>query len=423
MHHLFPLSPPKRARGPAALGLALALAVAPSAVLAQATTDFRLEPGATPRAPGPVDPDNPAARSPSAAPAPRAAPAPAPTAVPPLALPPAPTSVETSASPTAPTTVRPQTPGPASAARRPAAPPPVTATAAAAPDRTPEDRSGTTARPAAAPAVAPLPTSTAPALAPIASAPTAIAPSAAPSPAAPASETAPASGGIAWWWLVPAALGGALAAWLFARRRLSVRRPLEFVPPRAEPARDPAAAPPPREAEPAPAPAAAATPAPATSAEPLELVLDPLRFSVTLVNATLQYRLRLTNHSAAPLGPLAIAADMIAAHASLPEDAQLGRDGRGLELRHELPALAPGETVELKGDLRLPLAAVTPIRAGTATLLVPLVRLRVEGAGPAHTAALVIGEQPASPDGPLRPFRLDQGPRIFAAVSQRALAA
>lgn len=157
--------------------------------------------------------------------------------------------------------------------------------------------------------------------------------------------------------------------------------------------------------------------------DPLELDLDPLRFSVTLVNATLQYRLRLINRTDAALGPLKIVADMIAAHASLPADIQLGRDGARLELRHELAELGPGEAAEFKGDLRLPLASVTPIRAGNAALLVPLVRLRIEGVGPPQTHALVVGEPSLEPGGPLRPFRLDQGPRIFAAVSQRALAA
>lgn len=220
---------------------------------------------------------------------------------------------------------------------------------------------------------------------------------------------------MAWWWLLPAALLGGLVVWfVLARRRGAVGAEPEFIrpSPAGEALRD----------EPPVAPAIAAIPPTPTDADPLDLIFEPLRFSVTLVNATLQYGLTLTNRSAMPLAPIHVAADMIAAHASLPEEAQLGLDGSGLELRHELASLAPGESAQVRGELRLPLAAVTPIRAGSAALLVPLVRLRVEGAGSTRTTALVVGEPGASPGGPLRPFRLDQGPRIFGAVSQRALA-
>lgn len=364
--------------------LLVALAHGPAA--AQSATDFRLQPGAEPRAQGPVDPERPVTPTsqPPRQPAPAAepAPAPAPIPTPTLAIPPAPT-------------IRPNTqPVPARATASASRPTP----AGSAPS---PSASAPSASISVAPATPPAPTVLVP--------PTALPPTLAPAePTLPKPSSAPASSAtVAWWWLLPAALLGGIAAWfLLARRRSAAPAEPEFVRPRPVS--------PPLPGQPLPAASAAA--------DPLDLELEPLRFSVSLVNATLHYRLALANRSAAPLGPLHIAADMIAAHASLPEAAQLGLDGSGLELRHELAALAPGESVELRGELRLPLAAVTPIRAGAAALLVPLVRLRVEGAGPSRTTALVVGEPPASPGGPLRPFRLDHGPRIFAAVSQRPLA-
>jgi len=50
---------------------------------------------------------------------------------------------------------------------------------------------------------------------------------------------------------------------------------------------------------------------------------------------------------------------------------------------------------------------------------VPLVRMRVEGPGIMVTRAVVVGESPVVAGGLLRPFRLDTGPKIFPAVSQR----
>jgi hypothetical protein len=140
-----------------------------------------------------------------------------------------------------------------------------------------------------------------------------------------------------------------------------------------------------------------------------------------LVNAALDYRVTLANRTAAPLGPVALALDMIAAHASLDDDNQLARDGTALELRHEIAGLAAGEVAEFTGLIRLPLNAVLPIRAGEALLLVPLVRLRADVAGRTVTRAVVLGEVPAQPGGPLRPFRLDLGPRLFDELAVRDL--
>lgn len=379
MHFPTRLIHPLSARAPSAFKIAvLALAttaLAPSAS-AQSVTDFRLPAGSAPRAQGPVDPDNPATPSAPRAPEPPAPapPAPVPSAIPTLSI--RPPAAATPAQPPRPAARAPARPGTA------ATPQPATAAPAIpAPPTPPEAATGNAAESL---------------------------------PAAPPSATQPAaqpSGSIPWWWLIPAALVGGLGAWALLRRRRAPAPPA-FVRPSAP--------------APTPAPEPAQTPAPTPPphlADPLAMDLQPVRLSVTLVNATLQYRLILANHSAEPLGPLFIAADMIAAHASLSQQSQLGQDGEGLELRHEIATIAPGESLELKGELRLPLASVTPIKAGAATLLVPLVRLRAEGAGPSRTVALVIGESPVTPGGPLRPFRLDQGPRIFATVGQRALAA
>ncbi|MFC3173578.1 hypothetical protein ACFOD9_04870 [Novosphingobium bradum] len=390
MHRPRRHSPIRPSLTPAALAMALAgaaagtgagtLALAPPAA-AQSASDFRLPPGTQPRGQGPVDPDNPATPA-AATPAPTAPPSPTP--APPAT--PAPTPV----------------PAPSPAARPATRPAPAPAQRPTAPSS------------AASPAAV-LPGLAQPSLA----APTSLPPSI----SAPAPLDGPASLTDRGW-LLPAALVaglvGALATWaLVARRRVQAEAEPEFVRPRPAPAQ---AVP-----EPAPDPTPASAPeAASTAADPLDLVLEPLRFSLTLVNATLRYRLVLANRTPVPLGPLHIAADMIAAHASISQAALLGQDGAGLELRlelrHALAALGPGERAELTGELRLPLADATPIHAGSAALLVPLVRLRVDGAGPTRTTALVVGEPPVVPGGPLRPFRLDRGPRLYAAIAQRTVA-
>ncbi len=166
---------------------------------------------------------------------------------------------------------------------------------------------------------------------------------------------------------------------------------------------------------PAPKPLAAA----ATDQPAIGLMLDPLRLSATLTSSSLSYRLSVTNNSAAALSDVVVAGGMISAHASLPVEQQLATDGQMLELLHQLELLAPGETIELTGDLRLPLPQITPIRSGKALLFIPLARFRVEAGSTAALATFVIGETPPVAEAALLPFRIDMGPRIWSRVSRR----
>lgn len=212
------------------------------------------------------------------------------------------------------------------------------------------------------------------------------------------------------------ALGGGALWW--RRRRELVDAEVEFEPPVvAAPVPQPEPAP--QAPPPLPEPAFAAVPASGLGVE-----LEATRLSATLLNTTLLYRLRLTNHGTAPLGPIAVSGDMVAAHASLPVEQQLGLDGQALEPRHQLASLAPGESALLSGDIRLPLAAIRPIRAGTAAFFVPLARFRVEaatgsGAPLVETHTFVVGETPEIANAALRPFRLDLGPRVYSRIGQR----
>lgn len=183
-------------------------------------------------------------------------------------------------------------------------------------------------------------------------------------------------------------------------------------------------APAPQPAAPEPQPQAPAPPAPAAKQpDGLQIVLEARRLDASIMATTLVYELRVTNHGAAPLNALAIEGDMVAAHASLPMEQQIAGLADKLELKHTLPALGAGESAELKGEMRLPLAAITPIRAGDAAYFVPLARLRVNAADGAAAVAqtYVVGELPAQPGGALRPFRLDLGPRTYSKLGQRAV--
>ena len=244
----------------------------------------------------------------------------------------------------------------------------------------------------------------------------AAAPSPEPAPAAdptpvPARAPQPAGGPVvgethrtAWSWLwllgtIPLLLG---AGW--AARRAFRRPPARSATPEVER---------PRPAQAAPAP---------PQADPLQVSLEPLRLALTLMNATLAYRLEIANRGDAPLRGLTIGADMISAHASLSREEQLsGPQEVGGAPTHRIGRLEPGESRLLEGEFRLPFPQIVPIRQGNAALLVPLARLRVDAEGAEPLVRTFAIGQPGEGNA-LQPFRLDHGPRIYPRLAQHAFA-
>ena len=165
-------------------------------------------------------------------------------------------------------------------------------------------------------------------------------------------------------------------------------------------------------------PIAETVPAPTTA---LTLDLEAGRMSATLVNATLAYRLMLEAGSA--VNDVVVRGDMTAAHASRPTEEQLGL--ADAPVLHRIARIEGGEQLELTGEIRLPLSAITPIRHGSAALFVPLVRIEatgeIDGKSVILRSAFVIGLEEAPSQARLQPFRLDLGPRIYSDVGRRAL--
>lgn len=188
--------------------------------------------------------------------------------------------------------------------------------------------------------------------------------------------------------------------------------------PRPAPVPVPPPAPRPVAAPPPPPPA----PRPDVAANPLALAFVPRSLQISLVYATLAYQLELTNHGEAPLTALRIFGDMISAHASQTSGQQLSLADAAIEKKHEIATLAPGEIATLKGQIRLPLTEVLPVRAGPAELFVPLARFLVEANEcPDVSHIFSLGQLSGRADGGMSAFRIDLGPQLFREIEQREI--
>ena len=331
--------------------LALAAALFVSAPAAAQVGDFRLPPAPTPtptpNVQGPVDPTIPSRPAPTPTATPRPSPTPVPTATSPA---PSPTARPTSAP--APTATRTTQPRPGTSPQVPA---PTLPTQTAPPRAQSGPATGTPSDLQPAPSPGALPDFSVPDG------------SGAADPANPNAELVE-EGGSNWWkWLLGGLLLGAAGtgAFLLLRQRRGMAGPAavpEIVRPVVRPRPQPAD--PPGDVPAAAKPADNVTAAtPKVSAGPLEIEIVPRSLSLTLVAATLAYRIRIGNTSGADLEGVAVEADLTSAHAAQPQSEQLADRDTVLQTRHRLDTLAAGEMKELSGELRLPLTEVTAATA------------------------------------------------------------
>ncbi|WP_232495494.1 hypothetical protein [Novosphingobium kaempferiae] len=371
-------------------------ATAPAA--AQSANTWSLpDPSATPtgqRAQGPVDAQNPVVRPSTSAPEPVPTIAPPPPTVRPMPVPSATATPSPRPTPRATPTAAPSTA-------------PVTPRATATP--TPEPTASTPVQTAPSPSASPVPEAAAPVPTP--------APSAAPILEPASTDTAWPT----WWWAAPMALVAAIGGVVALTRRRSrpdqVEWEAEEAAPVAAPVPQPSFAPPPPPPAPVPQPAPVAS---APSPTGPELAFEPVGLRLSLVYATLQYRLTVT--ATAPMEAGHLLGDMIGAHGSIPPEEQLAPAIENLTPLKPVPALAAGESATISGEILLPLNAITPVRQNSASLFVPLVRLCLVSsvASPAVRRVYTVG---TAGSAALTPLRLDVGPGEHRTLAAREVEA
>lgn len=151
-----------------------------------------------------------------------------------------------------------------------------------------------------------------------------------------------------------------------------------------------------------------------------ELTFEPVGLRLSLVYATLQYRVTIVAGSELVAGRLL--GDMIGAHGSIPPEQQLAPALDSLGSLKAVPPIAPGESVTLSGEIQLPLNAIRPLQQGNASFFVPLVRLcLVAEDGPAMRRVYTVGIEGGGAG--LSPLRLDTGPQEHRNLAAREVEA
>lgn len=220
-----------------------------------------------------------------------------------------------------------------------------------------------------------------------------------PSAATRTDDTAVTAGLPAWWPFAAGGLGALLlfggGALLWWRRRKT--KPLHL----AAPAEEPAAA------------GAAADTAPPR----LDMALEIISASRSLMMFTLEYRLTIANRSGRAVGDLHSAVQLACARggaAPSPGAAQA-------QTLAAIDRIGPHQGRSVTGTVRLPLSAVQPLRQGQTPLFVPLVHVTLEGESqPAQKRTFVIGTP--SPSGRVHPIPLDVPPGGIAGLVAQAVA-
>ena len=156
----------------------------------------------------------------------------------------------------------------------------------------------------------------------------------------------------------------------------------------------------------------------------IRLNADALKLTRSMAFATLDYQVTLLNRARSAAQDMVLSADLVTAHGDAPMESQIASADQPLEQRHTFVRIAPGQTVRHEGKLQIPLGEARIIRQGSAAMMVPLLRVRLDAGGDTAEAPIVktfvIG-QGIPGGGKVAPFRLDDGPRSYSPVAARAL--
>lgn len=218
-------------------------------------------------------------------------------------------------------------------------------------------------------------------------------------------DASPQPGLPAWW---PYAAGGLGALALLGAGALAWRRRKPTTLRLAAPAEG----------------AAGAAPSPAAAPPRLDVTLEIIRATRSVMMFTLEYRITLANRSDRAVCDLALAVQVACARAGIGPGGNAASPGAAQAL-DAVARIGPHQARSVTGEVQLPLSAVAPLRQANRPLFVPLVHVTLDtaggvGGGTVTTRSFVIGTPSAS--GRIHPIPLDQPPGAIPGLVAQQIA-
>lgn len=146
---------------------------------------------------------------------------------------------------------------------------------------------------------------------------------------------------------------------------------------------------------------------------------------LSLAKLTVTGKLKLQNRTDKPVEQLLLRAGLIGASAQQ-DDLIRAFHADESSTGKTLPDLKPGEKRSMAFELSVPLSDLPSFTMGTQRLMVPIVLANLaygKGSAKQIELACMVGREANPPQPKMGPIRLDLGPRSFAGLGQRPLAA
>ncbi len=159
-----------------------------------------------------------------------------------------------------------------------------------------------------------------------------------------------------------------------------------------------------------------AAPASSDDAPRLDLTLEIISATRSVMMFTVQYRLNIANRSDRAVTDLAAAVQLACARASGGNAPSAG----AAQSNAGIARVGPQQARSITGTVQMPLSAIAPLRQGQTPMFVPLVHVTLEGESlPAQARTFVIGTP--SPSGRVHPILLDAPPGGIAGLVAQAV--
>lgn len=163
--------------------------------------------------------------------------------------------------------------------------------------------------------------------------------------------------------------------------------------------------------------AAAAGPDIADEEPRLDLTLDIIAATRSVMMFTVEYRLTIANRSERAVTDVSAALQLACARASAGNGASPG----AAQSLAQIARVGPHQSRSVTGTAQLPLSAIQPLRQGLTPLFIPLAHVTLEGTGlRAASKSFVVGTRSSA--GRVQPILLDQPPGAVAGLVAQPIA-